>query len=74
MATTPLTGRKQPPSFDGIEDFGYLNSWVDNIPEKVHKCWHSDPEHKREYYTTGKCERMVVCRQCNFLYKVDSSD
>lgn len=71
--TQPQNGKK-PVSFEGIENLGYLNSWVDDVPEKVYKCWHSDPEHIREHYDTGRCERMVVCRECKFLYKVDSSD
>ena len=74
MISQQLIGKKQPPSFEGIENLGYLNSWVDDIPEKVYKCWHADPEHKREHYNIGRCERMVVCRRCGFLYKVDSSD
>jgi len=75
MITQPQTGnKKQLPSFEGIENLGYLNSWVDDVPEKVYKCWHSDPQHIREHYDIGRCERMVVCRQCGFLYKVDSSD
>lgn len=71
MQAQLLIGKKQP-SFEGIENLGYLNSWGENIPIKVYQCWNSD--HKRENHKTGKWEKLIICRQCNYLYKVDSSD
>lgn len=73
MQTQRQIGKKPAPP-ERIKDLGYLNSWADDIPEIVTKCWNSDPEHEREHYDMGRCVRMVVCRKCNFLYKVDSSD
>lgn len=54
-----------------FQDLGYVNGWKET-PEIVKKCM----ELKHEVWsdTIGNCLTAVVCKECGYQYKIDSSD
>ena len=54
-----------------MTELGYSNAWT-NTPGIVKKCWENG--HKREEIKGMGNERKIICRECDYSYKIDSSD
>jgi rubrerythrin len=59
----------EPP--DPPNNLGYANSW-EKTPEIVIHC--KEKNHAREIKTVASCVTQYICRECGYVYKVDSGD
>lgn len=55
-----------------MKDLGYLNNWYNNPPEVVTKC--QGLKHNVLWENIGICLNKCTCTECDYTYKVDSSD
>jgi hypothetical protein len=57
-----------------LKSLGWMNGWTKDGEERkiVKEC--QDKKHRPKEVGSGRCVSTIVCNECKYVYKIDSSD